>query len=131
LPFPQEVVAGNVPGGVHLYVEAVMNPPEKTVGRNDPCPCGSGRKYKHCCLAKDEAALRDARAKEAKKAAKAEAKPNPAEEETREEAHGAPRDARAGHHQPPGSRPDQPWKRSAGNTHPSQRKGMHRKIGSK
>ena len=18
-------------------------------GRNDPCPCGSGRKYKHCC----------------------------------------------------------------------------------
>jgi len=22
------------------------------VGRNDPCPCGSGRKYKHCCLGK-------------------------------------------------------------------------------
>ena len=21
-----------------------------TIGRNDPCPCGSGRKYKHCCL---------------------------------------------------------------------------------
>ncbi|MEX2559413.1 MAG: SEC-C metal-binding domain-containing protein, partial [Pirellulales bacterium] len=21
-----------------------------TVGRNDPCPCGSGKKYKHCCL---------------------------------------------------------------------------------
>lgn len=21
-------------------------------GRNDPCPCGSGRKYKHCCLGK-------------------------------------------------------------------------------
>ena len=20
------------------------------VGRNDPCPCGSGRKYKQCCL---------------------------------------------------------------------------------
>ena len=20
------------------------------VGRNDPCPCGSGRKYKKCCL---------------------------------------------------------------------------------
>jgi SEC-C motif-containing protein len=19
-------------------------------GRNDPCPCGSGKKYKHCCL---------------------------------------------------------------------------------
>lgn len=22
---------------------------EKTAGRNDPCPCGSGRKYKNCC----------------------------------------------------------------------------------
>ena len=25
-------------------------------GRNDPCPCGSGRKYKKCCLAKDQQA---------------------------------------------------------------------------
>jgi len=25
--------------------------PEKA-GRNDPCPCGSGKKYKHCCLTK-------------------------------------------------------------------------------
>lgn len=23
-------------------------------GRNEPCPCGSGRKYKHCCLDKGE-----------------------------------------------------------------------------
>ncbi len=22
---------------------------KKTVGRNDPCPCGSGKKYKNCC----------------------------------------------------------------------------------
>lgn len=22
----------------------------RAVGRNDRCPCGSGRKYKHCCL---------------------------------------------------------------------------------
>ncbi len=22
------------------------------VGRNDPCPCGSGRKFKKCCLGK-------------------------------------------------------------------------------
>ena len=28
-------------------------------GRNDPCPCGSGNKYKKCCLAKEEAAARD------------------------------------------------------------------------
>ena len=26
------------------------------VGRNDPCPCGSGKKYKHCCLGKEDAA---------------------------------------------------------------------------
>ena len=25
-------------------------------GRNDPCPCGSGKKYKHCCMDKDRAA---------------------------------------------------------------------------
>ena len=30
-------------------------------GRNDPCPCGSGNKYKKCCLAKDEAAFGAAR----------------------------------------------------------------------
>jgi len=22
---------------------------KQTVGRNDPCPCGSGKKYKNCC----------------------------------------------------------------------------------
>ncbi|WP_419193681.1 SEC-C metal-binding domain-containing protein [Kolteria novifilia] len=22
----------------------------KRVGRNDPCPCGSGKKYKNCCM---------------------------------------------------------------------------------
>ena len=26
-------------------------------GRNDPCPCGSGRKYKPCCLATATAPL--------------------------------------------------------------------------
>jgi tetratricopeptide (TPR) repeat protein len=25
----------------------------KKVGRNDPCPCGSGKKYKHCCQGKN------------------------------------------------------------------------------
>ncbi|PIS34833.1 MAG: hypothetical protein COT37_00570 [Parcubacteria group bacterium CG08_land_8_20_14_0_20_43_9] len=23
------------------------------VGRNGPCPCGSGKKYKKCCIAKE------------------------------------------------------------------------------
>jgi hypothetical protein len=26
------------------------------IGRNDPCPCGSGKKYKKCCLQKEVAA---------------------------------------------------------------------------
>ena len=32
--------------------ELVKNSPahvEKKIGRNDPCPCGSGKKYKNCC----------------------------------------------------------------------------------
>jgi uncharacterized protein len=26
-----------------------------TIGRNDPCPCGSGKKYKKCCMVKETA----------------------------------------------------------------------------
>lgn len=36
-----------------------------TIGRNDPCHCGSGKKYKKCCAAKDEAARAVASAAEA------------------------------------------------------------------
>ena len=32
--------------------EASIQPGAKTTGRNDPCPCGSGKKYKKCCLGK-------------------------------------------------------------------------------
>lgn len=28
------------------------------VGRNEACPCGSGKKYKRCCLERDEEAVR-------------------------------------------------------------------------
>ena len=28
--------------------------PKNAAGRNDPCPCGSGKKYKKCCLVRDE-----------------------------------------------------------------------------
>lgn len=31
--------------------------PNDAPGRNDPCPCGSGKKYKKCCLEKDQAAV--------------------------------------------------------------------------
>ncbi len=35
-------------------LERLFNPPkpkaaERKVGRNEPCPCGSGEKYKKCC----------------------------------------------------------------------------------
>jgi hypothetical protein len=33
-------LSGRSPGGMVVA----------KVGRNDPCPCGSGKKYKHCCL---------------------------------------------------------------------------------
>lgn len=37
--------------------ESVTSPVirKEKVGRNDPCPCGSGKKYKKCCLGKEEA----------------------------------------------------------------------------
>ena len=33
-----------------------VNLKQSKVGRNDPCPCGSGRKYKKCCAGRAEAA---------------------------------------------------------------------------
>ena len=35
-------------------LERLLNPPkpkiaEKKIGRNEPCPCGSGKKFKKCC----------------------------------------------------------------------------------
>jgi tetratricopeptide (TPR) repeat protein len=40
-------------------------------GRNDPCPCGSGQKYKRCCLQKDQIAESAALAEAAARAAAA------------------------------------------------------------
>lgn len=32
-----------------------VQPPNKPkIGRNEPCACGSGKKYKKCCLGKDQ-----------------------------------------------------------------------------
>jgi uncharacterized protein YecA (UPF0149 family) len=36
LPSPASVLGGGMPDF-------------ENVGRNDPCPCGSGKKYKRCC----------------------------------------------------------------------------------
>jgi hypothetical protein len=54
-------------------------------GRNEPCHCGSGRKYKLCCLEKDNAALTAANARAAADAATrpAEAVPQAAKRTTK------------------------------------------------
>jgi hypothetical protein len=64
-------------------------------GRNEPCYCGSGKKYKHCHLPQDEAAAAEARAKAAAEA--------PAE--TPETAAVAPTSTRA-----PKTQTNQPWR---------------------
>ena len=43
----------------------MAEPTRRDLGRNDPCHCGSGKKYKQCHLAKDEEAERAKRAKAA------------------------------------------------------------------
>ena len=59
-PAPPEAVPVGAPAtGGHTSTTAVKSQPAKRagkepkfkakVGRNDPCPCGSGKKYKHCC----------------------------------------------------------------------------------
>lgn len=32
----------------------IIFPAEEPVGKNRPCPCGSGKKFKLCCLGKKE-----------------------------------------------------------------------------
>jgi hypothetical protein len=66
-------------------------------GRNAPCHCGSGKKYKHCCLAKDEEAERASRAQQVSAAQP----PMPPEDET------SPRTT------PPPRATVQPWKHAA------------------
>jgi hypothetical protein len=42
---PAEVISGALTGR-----NAEASAGHRKVGRNDPCPCGSGKKYKKCCL---------------------------------------------------------------------------------
>jgi hypothetical protein len=88
--------------------------PAKTLGRNDPCRCGSGKKYKQCCLDKDEAVARKARAKEMAEAPEPQAA-----------AESAASPARAQHR--PASA--QPWKRGAQNTRGFHKVTTPRKVG--
>ena len=45
--FPEEDVDAS---RGYVYETPYVNP-LRGIGRNDPCPCGSGKKYKRCCLA--------------------------------------------------------------------------------
>ena len=89
--------------------------PPKSLGRNDPCHCGSGRKYKQCHLDKDEAAAREARAKAAAEA------PAPAAAEAPASGQAAP--AKQTH------ATRQPWKKSQANTRGFQKVSLPRKVG--
>ena len=44
----KQVIQGNANDGKQKVGHTVKN--DKKVGRNNPCPCGSGKKYKNCCL---------------------------------------------------------------------------------
>lgn len=48
---PRWILKGHSSEEVNRTVTSGNQPfkAEKKVGRNDPCPCGSGKKYKHCC----------------------------------------------------------------------------------
>ncbi len=46
------VRAGQPPGAVMRELASAEHHRWRTTGRNAPCPCGSGAKYKHCCLAR-------------------------------------------------------------------------------
>jgi hypothetical protein len=51
-PFYQILPAGWLaqPDADRIQRDTYAVPLHSKVGRNDPCPCGSGRKYKKCCL---------------------------------------------------------------------------------
>jgi SEC-C motif len=83
-----------------------------TPGRNDPCHCGSGKKYKQCHLAADEAKARQVREKAAAEA------PAPAASEGAKAASGPPR-----------HKTHQPWKKTATNTQGFGKTSLPRKVG--
>ena len=48
---PDEVVSPSVQAGMREHLEEAVRKihRQEKIGRNAPCPCGSGKKYKHCC----------------------------------------------------------------------------------
>lgn len=100
----------------------LMTDSPTTLGRNDRCHCGSGRKYKQCCLEKDEQALRAQRAEAA-----AAAGPSAADTSA-DPREGAPVEAHVKQTQPH-QKLQQPWNRSARGMQSFSRVSAPRKTG--
>jgi preprotein translocase subunit SecA len=52
IPQPQPAMAmagGNGDGAGEMKLDLPVRRGGPKVGRNEPCPCGSGKKYKNCC----------------------------------------------------------------------------------
>jgi len=77
-----------------------------TIGRNDPCHCGSGKKYKKCHLEKDEVKARKERETAALNAAKVMAEKS---EQENKEAGQKPKEGQPASHNPSQEPPKQGW----------------------
>jgi uncharacterized protein YecA (UPF0149 family) len=55
-PYLRPLPEGGFPGIMNEkpHLKLIPSCKSQRVGRNDPCPCGSGKKYKKCCLGNDE-----------------------------------------------------------------------------
>ena len=52
---PEQLVALSKSFAEQTYQQSLLGEAAKRkIGRNEPCPCGSGKKYKKCCLRKHE-----------------------------------------------------------------------------
>jgi hypothetical protein len=55
IPWRFEIGTGLIDDERKVWGKKVPVKVERAPGRNDPCPCGSGKKYKRCCLVESEA----------------------------------------------------------------------------
>jgi len=54
----EKIVHNSAQFAQHLHSEPpALNRPAPKIGRDDDCPCGSGKKYKRCCIGKTAATL--------------------------------------------------------------------------
>jgi hypothetical protein len=48
-------LSDEIPDNFSEHFKQILSllPEKRKIGRNEPCPCHSGKKYKHCCLGKE------------------------------------------------------------------------------